>query len=280
MSSWTNLTPPAGSSNPPVRFLPAMTYYPAGHDVILFGGYGEVGIAPWSFYQDTWSFVNNRWTETISNKSCAPTTCPSPRAGAMLANYGPDNALLLFGGYTYSPNITYVPYNDTWLYSGGAWTNITPTAGPAPSARFESSMVWDSYDNDVLLFGGSLASGTTLGDTWTFNGSWHNITASLSPAPVSRAGAAITDSPSGWILLFGGEHNGVVIIDPNCGQSTVAWWFFDGKWQYLGEPVCIDVHTGASVLANATYPPCGRVNAALGSEPQEQPVRALRRAGT
>ncbi|MGC1583769.1 MAG: hypothetical protein WA766_19975, partial [Candidatus Acidiferrales bacterium] len=236
MSSWTNLTPPAGSSNLPVRFLPAMTYYPAGHDVILFGGYGEVGIAPWSFYQDTWSFVNNRWTETISNKSCAPTTCPSPRAGAMLANYGPDNALLLFGGYTYSPNITYVPYNDTWLYSGGAWTNITPTAGPAPSARFESSMVWDSYDNDVLLFGGSLASGTTLGDTWTFNGSWHNITASLSPAPVSRAGAAITDSPSGWILLFGGEHNGVVIIDPNCGQSTVAWWFFDGKWQYLGEP--------------------------------------------
>jgi Galactose oxidase, central domain len=270
VSSWTNITPPSGSSNPPPRFLSAMTYFPSGHDVVLFGGYGEVGSAPFAFYQDTWSFVNNRWTEVISNKSCTATTCPSPRAGAMLAYYAPDNALLLFGGYVYSASITYIPFNDTWLYANGAWTNITASAGPAPSPRFEASMVWDSYDNDVLLFGGSNASGNSSADTWTFNGTWHLRT--LAVHPVARAGAAITGSPSGWIMMFGGEDNGIVILDPTCGASSVAWWFYNQAWHYMGEPTCVNLPAvaGPAVLPNATFPPCGRVNPALGWSPKNE----------
>ena len=267
VSSWTNITPPTGASNPPVRFLPSMTYDPAAHAVILFGGYGEIGVEPFAFDQDTWSFANNHWTELIAGSTCTATTCPSPRAGAMLAYDGPLHGLILFGGYSYSPSITYVPYQDTWLFANDTWTNLTTTAGTAPSARFEASMVWDAYDNDVLLFGGSLGSGTTLGDTWTFDGTWHNLTSSLIEHPYARAGAAIAGSPSGWILMFGGENNGSILLDPNCGESSVAWWFFNDSWRYLGEPACITVqHPDA--LANATYPPCGRIDAALGWSPK------------
>ncbi|HTP54864.1 MAG TPA: hypothetical protein VML94_07930 [Thermoplasmata archaeon] len=270
-SSWTNITPPNGTPNPTVRFLPSMAYDPAAHGVVLFGGYGEVGLGPWVFYQDTWLFSSGHWTALIPSSSCTPSTCPHGRAGAMLAYDPADHGLLLFGGYVYSPSITFVPFNDTWLLADGSWTNLTAAGlGASPSPRFEAAMVSDTYDNDVMLFGGSLATGTTLGDTWTFDGRWTNLTASESLHPVARAGAAIAGSPSGWILLFGGEDNGTIILDPNCGSSTVAWWFYHNAWHYLGEPACIDVIHSSAALPNGTFPPCGRIDAALGFSPKNE----------
>jgi len=246
-----------------------MTYYPAGHEDLLFGGYGEIGSGPWTFYQDTWTFTNGVWAEAIANSSCTSTTCPAPRAGAMMTYYPPDDAVLLFGGYVYSPSITYIPFNDTWLFYDGVWHNVSSTAGPAPSARFEGSMVWDSLDDYALLYGGSTATGSSLGDTWSFNGTWHNISTEVgSEVPTPRAGAAISNSPSGYIMLYGGETNGIVISDSGqCGYSLVAYWFYDGTWSEMPiEYPCIYVPRSAPSV-NGTFPPCGRVNAALGWSP-------------
>ena len=268
-SSWTNVTPRSGSPNPPGRFLPSMTYFPDGHEDVLFGGYGELGSGPWNFYQDTWTFTDGVWSEAISNSSCTSTTCPSPRAGAMMTYYPPDDAVLLFGGYVYSPSITYIPFNDTWLFYDGTWHNISSTAGAAPSPRFEGSMVWDSLDDYALLFGGSTATGASLGDTWSFNGTWHNISAEVgSEVPTRRAGAAISNSPSGYIMLYGGETNGVVISDTSqCGYSLVAYWFYHGNWSEMPiQYACIYVPRAAPSV-NGTFPPCGRVEAALGWSP-------------
>ena len=250
-----------------------MTYYPGGHDVLLFGGYGEIGDAPFTFYQDTWTYANNAWKEAVSNKSCTLSTCPSPRAGAMVTYYPPDHAVLLFGGYVYSPSITYIPFDDTWLFDKGAWHNITASAGPAPSPRFEGSMVWDSLDNYALLFGGSNATGASFGDTWAFNGTWHNISLSESLSPDPRAGAALANSPSGYILLFGGAENGVILSDElSCSYSVVAWWFYAGQWQQMPlSPVCVAgplVGPPSASSITGTIPPCGRVNPALGWSPK------------
>ena len=205
-SSWTNITPPAGRPNPLAREFPSMTYDPATHNVLMFGG-----ISATTYDNATWTFSNGNWTEVISNASCTSTTCPSIRAGAMMTYYAPLNAVLLFGGF-FSIFTFIVAFNDSWLYYNGAWHNITDTAGLAPSPRYLAAMTWDSLDNDVVLFGGASVSGTTLDDTWTFNGTWHNVTARVKTLsnniyPSSRAGMAISSSPSGYLLMFGGESS-------------------------------------------------------------------------
>ncbi|MCI4357700.1 MAG: kelch motif-containing protein [Thermoplasmata archaeon] len=275
-------------------------YDPSGHDVILFGGYGA---GPPSFlttyYQDTWSFAGHTWTPLIQNSTCTPTTCPSPRAGAMIAYYPADNALVLFGGFIYTSR--YVDFNDTWLFANGAWQNITGMAGAAPSPRSEGAMSYDPSDNYVLLFGGATAAGSPLGDTWTFsNGRWTNITSleggvngyTTNLAPEPRAGAAIADSPSGYVLLFGGT-SGYTIIENDCayghydipGTSSIGWWFYQGKWSLqagwgfdAGYPGCAPhqptLDAFASVRPSAVTPrmtpPCGRVNPALGWSPKNE----------
>jgi hypothetical protein len=268
VSSWTNVTPPPGLPNPSLRILPSMTYYPSGHEVLLFGGFGCALVC-----QDTWSFAQSKWTELISNSSCTATSCPSPRAYAMMAYYAPLNAVLLFGGGVSFFGVTHT-YGDTWLFYSGQWHNITSTAGPAPSPRWAASLAWDSLDNYVLLFGGALAGGQTLGDTWTFNGTWHNISASLSASPLPRAGAAMTDSPSGYILLFGGEEwNGatdvVLYDDPgSCFLQHVSWWYYQGQWIIMKYSSCPNVPRISTFTPPGFPSPCGRVNAALGWSPK------------
>ena len=274
-SSWTNITPPGSDPSPPSRFLPAMSYYPQGHDDVLFGGYGEVGFGPFTFYQDTWTFASGRWSEAIANSSCTVASCPSARAGAMMAYDPALSGVVLFGGYVYSANISYIAFGDTWLFSNGAWENLSATAGTGPSPRFEGSMAYDPLDGYVLLFGGSTDTGASLGDTWAFNGTWTNLSASVGTAPSARAGASLANSPSGYLMLFGGESGpGVILSDATrpgaCGPSVVAWWFYHGHWVMMPElPTCINTppSTAPAPSVNGTYPPCGRVNAALGWSP-------------
>ncbi len=296
-SSWVNVTnlsvPTPGS-----RYLPSMVFSPADHGDILFGGYGQEAVSPYAyvFYQDTWLLSGTTWTQVVSNTSCTASTCPSPRAGAMIASLG-TSGVLLYGGYDYV--ITFggpVPrsHGDTWLFSHGHWSNITATAGTAPPARFDASMAYDSQDNLVLLFGGEEVSGTTLGDTWTFSGgTWTNITATAgsytgSTAPEPRAGAAMGASPDGHILMYGGEDQGTIISN-YCGNGTyfgvglsaIAWWFYQGVWTRVTNygltscPPAILQKTSTPLASSSSPavtttdppspgPPCGREFAALG----------------
>jgi hypothetical protein len=270
-SSWKNITPPSGLPNPPARTLPSMTYYPSAHEVLLFGGYGCVLVC-----NDTWSFVHNNWTEVVPNSTCTPTTCPSARADAMMAYYAPLNAVLLFGGGISFLGFTQT-YGDTWLFYGDQWHNITATAGTPPSPRWAASMAWDPLDNYDLLFGGALVGGQTLGDTWMFNGTWHNITTSVGFPPLPRAGAAMSDSPSGYLLLFGGEQwNGatdlILYDDPgSCYLDHVSWWFYEGHWIIMRYSACPNnpLLSPKPAFTTPGFPaPCGRVDAAVGWSPK------------
>ncbi len=273
-SSWTNITPAAGSANPEERYLAAATYYPAGHEDLLFGGYVVQPVRRMVYYQDTWTFADGSWTLAVNNASCTPTTCPSPRSGAFITYFPPENAVVLFGGYRYN-GLEGVAYNDTWLFYNDSWHNVTATAGSAPSPRFEGTLQWDGSDGYALLFGGSTAAGTSLGDTWSFNGTWKNLSSSVGEyTPAPRAGAAIAASPSGYLMLYGGEDDGTVLTDSDqpC-VSTVAWWFHDGGWIQMGDtPACIQGPVGVPLAGseNNSGPPCGRVGAALGWSPQNE----------
>lgn len=279
-SSWANITPPAGHANPNARAYASMTYFPSAHDVLLFGGLNAT-----TYEQDTWTYVNHNWTQVLSNANCTTTTCPSIRAGAMIAYYAPSNAILLFGGFIGALGFV-AAYNDTWMFSSGAWHNLTSTAGRAPSPRYFGAMSWDPLDNDVMLFGGALATGALEADTWIFNGTWHNITAQIFTAstghiPSARAGMAIAASPSGYLLMFGGDGTSGSALwdDPSTcfPLPLVGWWFHADVWapmKYGGSCVQAPL-TAAAGAPLATQPPgnpppCGRVNPGLGWSPKNQ----------
>ena len=295
-SSWTNLTPPKGKPNPTQRDEPAMVYYPTANAVILFGGFGYNASGDITYLDDTWSYASGHWTELISNASCTATTCPSPRAGAMLAYDAQTQSLIMFGGYVFHYSGIFgggyvSAYNDTWSFANDTWTNITESAGAAPPGRLEAAMSYDPSDNYVLLFGGELATQNSTGDTWKFfDGGWSELTFGAEANPGSREQMSMADSPTGYVMLFGGQSAtdyGVTtsIIQNNCnGQAGpyVGWWFYKGVWTPMngtwfdagyGEcapqvPESPAINVAPDVITGSPFPPCGRIDAAVGWSPK------------
>jgi plastocyanin len=65
-------------------------------------------------------------------------------------------------------------------------------------------MTYDAGGGQVVLFGGLDASGNTLGDTWTYNGTtWTQQSPAASP-PARSDASMIYDAASGQVILFGG----------------------------------------------------------------------------
>jgi PKD repeat protein len=116
------------------------------------------------------------------------------------------------------------------------WTNITGLSPTAPSPRASASMIYDSTDGYVVLFGGSslTPSFATLyhNDTWTFlDGVWTNVTKPYAPSP--RFGAMMADDPEdGVVLLFGGDG-------PGHGNHPLndTWEFHAGNWTNVTKTV-------------------------------------------
>jgi hypothetical protein len=299
-SNWKNITPPSGKPNPSDRILPAMAYYPSGHETLLFGGDGpELN----DFFEDTWGYSGGAWKLLINESDCTSASCPAARAGAMLAYDAQNQSMLLFGGYSIltllvgpangssdSPYLTTenyeTVYNDTWEFANNTWTNVTSKVGKGPSPRFSGVMTYDPSDNYDVLFGGEGASYNSLGDTWKFSeGLWTNLTSSLTTAPSSRAGASIAYAPNGWVLLFGGEDitgdgaTAAIVQNPCDGGGGIAWWFYQGAWTVSAgynnycpppEPANSTASEPTPAVTPVGYPPCGRVDGALGWSPKNQ----------
>lgn len=134
-----------------------------------------------------------------------------------------DNTLLLFGGVDGQGTLL----NDLWSYnpSSGQWTQLTqPVAlttnycssgNPAP--RASAAMVWDSIDNEVLLYGGLGANNTFLNDLWAYSpdaNTWTMLSCSNSPAtsntsaPAPRSGAGVAWNGNEMLLLGGRNSSG------------------------------------------------------------------------
>ncbi len=165
---------------------------------------------------DTWKLEGGLWTNLTPTLSLSP-----PARYRAAAAYDPIvGGVVVFGGTSGSG-----AFNDTWVFSNGAWSAV---AGPAPPARSGASLVYDVATSSLILFGGTSATGAALGDTWSFAGNrWTNLTASLGvgPAPRSLAGFAY-DAVDAVAVLFGGTGT--------CGLYCNDTWSFDGgRWWNL-----------------------------------------------
>ena len=225
---WTDIPTPVA----PSPRAGAMIAYDARDGYLLLFGGGDPGAAGgWYELGDTWTFSGTTWTNITGSLA----TAPSPRSdGAMV--YDPAaQEIVLFGGQT-GPNGTTL-LNDTWTYSGGTWTQLSPSSGPPP--RTDAAMTWDNASGEAVLFGGCADSNCSLvlNDTWTYSaGSWTNVTAG--PSPAARGGADFSyDAVDGYDLLFGG-------VSP-AGRFNDSWSFHDGNWTNLTAAVAPPARTFA-----------------------------------
>lgn len=107
------------------------------------------------------------------------------------------------------------------------WTQLTQTAAPSQrqSARFTA---FDTANDRMVVFGGSLASGTLLNETHVFQcatATWTQITGG--PTPSARYGNSLTYDPvRNEVLLFGGRL-------PNTVLNNETWVFRNNGWTQL-----------------------------------------------
>jgi N-acetylneuraminic acid mutarotase len=152
-NQWTSI-PPTGMTPPPMS-RHSMVYDEIRNKVLLFGGSDAA-----QKFDGTWLLnpATGKWTESLA----APH--PMMRDNHAIAIASGPGVAVLFGG-----NGTSGLYNDTWIFDMRLekWTDVTPAH--SPSKREGHSIVFDSINGQVILFGGKDESRAYLNDVWAYN---------------------------------------------------------------------------------------------------------------
>ena len=179
-SNWSVTSPP---SSPPNRSNPALSYDPATGTVLLFGGCCFNANGSSFYYDDTWSWDGNTWTQL------SPATSPPARGNASLAYNANTGKMVLFGGCCSTNGFL----SDTWTWDGNTWMQQSPAS--SPGARENAGFISIDQDGSTVLFGGDNFGGsgfTPYGDTWVWGASAAApAVTSLSPAEGPAAGGTV-----------------------------------------------------------------------------------------
>jgi PKD repeat protein len=145
----------------------------------------------------TWTFAGGAWTNLTLQRGGNASTVPPCAEDSKLVDDPANHGVLLFGGWLKSPRTgVYYPANSTWFYSNGSWTNLTAQlALHPPNYDYGTDVVFDPAAQRVLFF--------ASGSTWTFNGTWQNVTAAGGP-PRASYSALGWDGADNVSVLFGG----------------------------------------------------------------------------
>ena len=178
---------------------------------------------------------------------------PSRRTGYAMAYDAKESEVIMFGGV--NPSSAYSGCTDTWVYSEGTWSNITPSLADSPPPSGDQMMAYDPGDNGVLLFENAAFVGPSnnillQSQTWLFSDNqWFNLTANQSASPPGDGYDAMsTYGAGGGVLLFGGQ-NGI-------GFDSMTWEFELGHWRLLSPAKS---PTGRGQLAMSENPSDGGV---------------------
>jgi hypothetical protein len=149
-TNWVqNLT----GSHPSGRSDNVMAYDEGRERIVMHGGYNDV----LQFLGDTWEYAGTNWQQISTPHTPGPVADPGITYDRGLGR------IVLFGGKQswVTPNT-----NQTFVYDGVDWTDITPTLSGGPSARWVAQMVYDEARGRSVAFGGIDNFNQFPGDTW------------------------------------------------------------------------------------------------------------------
>lgn len=154
---WTNRTP-TGAKKPSPRAGASMVFDSTRNKFVMFGGRSSTIDTNADIYQDTWEWdpatgiFTDRTSGTLPDARCQHSMVFEKSTGKVLLFGGGVSSLGVLNGY--DGTSVSVAFGDTWEWDppAGKWTKLVPTV--APSARYDSAMVWDSKRNLAVLFGG------------------------------------------------------------------------------------------------------------------------------
>jgi galactose oxidase-like protein len=186
-TNWTQKSP---TLSPSARSGHVMAYDSTHQQVVLFSGTNGT-----TNFSDTWIWDGTNWTLK------SPATSPPSRANAAMAYDSTHAQAVLFGGFGGG---TYL--SDTWLWDGTNWTQHFGGTGPQPEGVEYAAMVYDSAQQQVVMFGGLSPINGAGGDTWLWNGTNWSPAELVNKGPASRYSSSMAfDAAHGQVVLFGGN---------------------------------------------------------------------------
>jgi hypothetical protein len=205
-----------GGDGPGPRSRHGLVYDSGEQAIVLFGGVLWVSGGRARLPADTWELRDGVWQPIH-----APLQ-PRGRHRAAMVHDDARGISVLFGGQ----DRTGAMLGETWIYAGRRWRAQRSWWRRCPSPRCGHAMAYDEGQRQTVLFGGIDPRDRPLGDTWVFDGSWHEIGG---PGPPMRRYAALAYDPGfGGCVLHGGA------VD-DLGRQTFgdAWLFRDRAWSPL-----------------------------------------------
>lgn len=177
----------------------------------------------------SWKFSAGNWT-LIATTGHVPATL-----GPALVDDAKDDYVLLYGGRLMATGATNAPVtNQTWSYHAGVWSNLSANSTAAPTAVDFPNLVYDGYDQYVLLYDELGLSGSpngTLETTWSYaSGVWTNLTATAGAPPAGWFGAMTYDANDQYVVYFGG-----FTLSDQLTNSTYT--FHGGVWSNVSGTV-------------------------------------------
>lgn len=250
--SWSQRKPTGTPPSP--RIDATAVYNPTLNRLIVFGGAGGFA-AP--CFNDVWVLTNanGAGTTTPAWVQLAPTgTLPGVRFAHAAAYDAAHDIMIIFGGN----NCFSADYNDVWVLTnasgaGGTpnWTQVPDNGlfcAPPPTARHNTTAVYDPSTNRMMVYGGFDINSNALGDFWFFadgngtsgGGCWETLTPTcphsgiIPICPSSRGGHSATyDAVNNRMIVFGGDNssgfmNDLWVLDNASasanGQNVVPNW--------------------------------------------------------
>lgn len=139
-----------------------------------------------------------------------PANQPAVAFGFSVAADLANQHLVLFGGVG--------NFNGTWLWDGAAWARAHPAT--SPPGRYGASSAFDPLIGEVVLFGGTLATGQNASDTWAWDGrSWQQLDAGRG-GPAGGSGSEMAWDPASSEL--------VLVTRPANGRGGGLTWTWNG----------------------------------------------------
>ena len=158
---------------------------------------------------------------------------PSARFGYGMVYDDSINKIILFGG-GFQDSSSYSYFGDTWIYdpTANVWTEINPQQ--SPSARSSHSMVYDSINQKIILFGGVDLNDNWLNETWIFDSqlqNWNQVFPDNSPS-IRGSSSLYYDIQAQKAILYGGYRDVGGHLD-----DTWAYDYSTNNWTNLNPSI-------------------------------------------